>query len=135
MRRAFLVILVMAAVVCIGGGAYTYVSTRDSETIADGMDELEAIRPRNMIISEVTATSFVVEWEVNAPVSGYVTYGDTSNSVSLLAQDVNGAEPSRRHTVSVYGLTPGKKYYFWVMSDDVAFGKNSRALEVLSLTE
>jgi len=35
----------------------------------------------------------------------------------------------------VYGLTPGKKYYFWVMSDDVAFGKNSRALEVLSLTE
>lgn len=115
-------------------GGYVLVVKGQVETVGTEEEGLEAIRPRNMRISDITPDSFTVEWEVQASVSGYVMYGDTSNSLNLIAQDVRGAVPAVKHTVVVNGLIPGKKYYFWVMSDETAFGRSGRALEVLTLT-
>jgi hypothetical protein len=128
-------VLATVLLLCVLGGLgyiiYTIVLVQEPSVVSSEMEGLEAIRPRNMKISENTGDSFVVEWEVASSVTGYIKYGDTSATLSLIAQDVNGTAASRRHRVRVSNLTPGKKYYFWVMSDDVAFGRDGRALEVL----
>ncbi|MBN2100941.1 fibronectin type III domain-containing protein [Candidatus Dojkabacteria bacterium] len=114
---------------------YVAVFKRDVEVSGGEEEGIERIRPRSMKITETGSDYFVVEWETRDSVAGYVKYGDTSSSISLLAQDVKGAEPTEFHKVRVGQLVPGRKYYFWVMSDDIAFGRNGRALEVLTLSE
>lgn len=114
---------------------YLWVIKPDPSTLGSEIEGLEAIRPRNMRITDVRGDSFVVEWEVNSAVSGYVKYGDTSNSLTMIAQDIEGTALKRSHRVRVSNLSPGKKYYFWVMSDDVAFGRDGRALEALTMLD
>jgi hypothetical protein len=134
MKKILIALLLVALLTVVGIVGYNFILRGDTEVIGSGDAGLEDIRPRNMLITEITDTGFVVEWEVKKEVSGYIRYGDTSNSMSLIAQDMQGAVPSRNHVVRVTGLAPGKKYYFWVMSDEIAFGRNSRALEVLTQT-
>lgn len=133
----YVVVLVIGVLILAGiaFGVYWIVTEREVEVVGSEAEGLEAIRPRNMKITEVGPDFFVVEWDVGTSVSGYVKYGDTSSGVSLIAQDINGAVPAKRHTVRVSGLDTGKKYYFWVMSDEVAFGRNGRALEVLTVSD
>ena len=111
---------------------YLWVIRPDPATVSSEAEGLEAIRPRDMRITEIGGDMFVVEWNVDTPSSGYIKYGDTSNSLTMIGQDTDGIVSSRDHRVRVSNLSPGKKYYFWVMSDDVAFGRNGRALEVLT---
>ena len=134
MKYIITTLLLLGVLAGIGYAVYSVVLQSDSSVVSSEMEGLEAIRPRNMRITENTGNSFVVEWEVAKSVSGYVKYGDTSTSLGLLAQDINGTESSKVHRVRVGDLTPGKKYYFWVMSDDVAFGRDGRALEVLMIS-
>lgn len=116
----------------VGYVVYSVVLRNEIGVMSGETDGIEAIRPRDMRISDNNGNSFVVEWATNTPVSGYIKYGDTSTTLSLIAQDVEGIEAKKEHRVRVENLTPGKKYYFWVMSDDIAFGRDSRALEVLT---
>lgn len=126
---------VMATVLVGVGGYYVYRQMAEAEVAGEEAVGLDEIRPRNMRIIDVRSDGFTVTWKVASSVSGYVQYGETSTSISRIAQDVAGAVGSIEHTVNVYNLEPGRKYYFWVMSDEVAFGKNGRALEVLTLSE
>jgi len=134
MRNLIAVLVTLAVVGTLGYGIYRFVLSSDPVVVGEEVDGLEAVRPRNMRIVDVQLDSFAVEWDVKTPVSGYVKYGDVSNSLALIAQDVEGTKPGTHHRVVVSGLSPGKKYYFWVMSDDTAFGLNGRSLEVLTLT-
>lgn len=135
MKQAVLAVIVTSLIFTAGIGVYYFFFREEPSVLGSEGKNLEAIRPRNMRITEVTTKTFVVSWEVDASVSGYVRYGDTSTSLSLMAQDDQGAVPAKEHRVTVSGLSPGKKYYFWVMSDDVAFGRNGKALEVLTRAE
>ena len=133
MKKILLASIMVVLLLSLGVAGYLLVFREDASVAGSEAEGLETIRPRNMRILEVTGTSFLVEWKVESDVSGYVRYGDTSSSISLIAQDIEGTVPSKKHSVRVTGLVPGKKYYFWVMSGDVAFGRNGRALEVLTL--
>lgn len=135
MKKFLLASIMVVLLVAVGIAGYIFIFRQDSSVAGSEAEGLEAIRPRNMRITEIAGTSFLVEWEVKSEVSGYLRYGDTSSSVSLIAQDLAGAVPAKKHSVRVTGLVPGKKYYFWVMSDEVAFGRNGRALEVLTIAE
>ena len=132
MKRVLPLISMVLVFITAGFAIYLWVIRPDPEVSSSESEGLEAIRPRDMKITGVGNDYFTVEWSVDTSVSGYVKYGDTSNSLTLIAQDTGGIVPARSHTVMVNNLTPGKKYYFWVMSDDVAFGRNGRALEVLT---
>lgn len=134
-KYVFTTVVLLAILGGIGYVIYSVVLQSESEVVSSEMEGLEAIRPRNMRITENTGNSFTVEWEVADAVTGYVKYGDTSTSLGLIAQDIQGSGPSKKHTVRVSGLTEGKKYYFWVMSDDAAFGRDGRALEVLMVSD
>ncbi len=128
-------IIIVVLLGILGFGAYYFIFRPDVSVEGVDGEGLEAIRPRNMQITEVRTDSFVVEWDTNAAVVGHIKYGDTSTSLPLIAQDSEGTEPRRKHRVVVDGLMPGRKYYFWVISDDIAFGKDNRALEVLTLSK
>ncbi len=128
---------IIIGVIVIAGSIVSYLvffSNGGSDS-QDDLSELDAIRPVNMKIENVTSTSFTVEWRTESEATGFVKYGNTSNSLSLIAQDVNGTEPRTSHQTMVSGLTAGKKYYFYVMSENVAFGRDGRALEVLTTSE
>ena len=135
MKQFFYVLLAIIVLAGICAAGYWFIVKNEVGVSGSEAEGLEGIRPRNMEISEVGRDYFIVEWEVANPVSGYVKYGDTSNAITLIAQDVEGVIPSYQHVVRVSGLTSGKKYYFWVMSDEVAFGRSGSALEVLTLSE
>jgi hypothetical protein len=135
MKRVMLAVIVTSLIFIAGIAVYWVYFKEEPSTLGTESENLESIRPRNMRITEVTTNSFVVSWEVSSNVSGYIRYGDTSTSLSLIAQDDQGTVPAKEHHATVTGLSPGKKYYFWVMSDEVAFGRNGRALEVLTRAE
>ncbi len=124
-------VILLSVIGGLGLAIYTIVFKSEPVVMSSETEGIEAIRPRNMRITENDGTSFVVEWETTTDVSGYVKYGDTSTTLGLIAQDVNGTNVSKNHRVRINDLEPGKKYYFWVMSDDVAFGRDGRTLEVL----
>lgn len=137
MGRNFVIAVLATLLVLSGAGIYLLL-TRENVSVSGteetlNQNDLEGIRPRKMKIVETGNDFFVVEWQTNSEVVGYIKYGDTSTSLQLMAQDVQGSTLLRSHRVRVDGLVPGRKYYFWVMSDNVAFGKSGRALEVLTL--
>lgn len=132
MKNLFIIAVTLCVLGLVGFVGYVIIFDQDRDVSSSEIDGLEEIRPQNMRISEVGSDYFVVEWKTENDVSGYVKYGETSTAISLIAQDIDGTAPTRNHVVRVSNLLPGSKYYFWVMSDDVAFGKDGRALEVLT---
>ena len=102
----------IAAVLLVGValGVYLLVIKQDPTVVGGESEGLEAVRPRDMRIVEVDTDAFLVKWETKDSVSGYIKYGDTSNSITLMAQDVNGTVSSTKHEVRVFNLSPGKKY-------------------------
>ncbi len=135
MKYTLYALIAIVLLIGVALGVYLIVIRQDPTVIGGESEGLEAVRPRDMRIVEVESDAFLVKWETKDSISGYIKYGDTSNSITLMAQDVNGTVSSTRHEVRVSNLSPGKKYYFWVMSDDIAFGRNGRALEVLTLSK
>ncbi|MEA3357553.1 MAG: fibronectin type III domain-containing protein [Patescibacteria group bacterium] len=128
-------IIMILCVAVAGGAIYWMVFKKDVSVESSVGVEIEAIRPKQMKISEIDSNSFTVEWTTQGRVLGYLKYGDTSNAPSLVAQEVGGTKLVTEHKVKVTDLIPGRKYYFWVMSDNIAFGRDGRALEVLTLSE
>jgi hypothetical protein len=135
MKKLIPWIIVLILLVVLGAGAYFWIIKPDVSVSGSQLEGIAGFRPLDMRISEVRSDSFVVEWETKSEVVGYIKYGDTSTALPLMAQDEKGSEPCKSHRVVVDGLQPGRKYYFWVMSDNVAFGKDNRALEVLTLSQ
>ena len=133
----YIIGFVVAALLLVGTGYWVYTNVLESDHTVESseVEDLEMIRPTNMRISEVTDTSFTVEWKTREAVSGYVKYGPTSSSINLMAQDERGTSPSKRHKVMVSGLSRGQKYYFIVMSDEIAFGRDGVPMEVLTIGE
>lgn len=127
--------IIILLIAVLAGIVYFAIFRSDIGVTGVDSEGIEEIRPVSMKITEVRKDSFVVEWQTRTSVVGYLKYGDTSNSISLIVQEVQGSEPVQKHKVRVGGLMPGRKYYFWVISDNIAFGRDSRALEVLTLAE
>ena len=127
----------ISGVLFLALGAFGFWYFSNSQQSVSGVDSvnIDAIRPVDMRIDEIGQNYFIVSWNTKSEVSGYIRYGDTSTAVSLIAQDVSGTKPLKTHKVRVSNLFPGRKYFFWVMSDNIAFGKDGMSLEVLTLAE
>jgi hypothetical protein len=128
---------IIGIVLVISLAVTIYLLLRPNDMVEEdvSVEELEQITPDNMKIEDITSSSFSVTWETEVESTGFVKYGNTSNSLSLIAQDANGTEPRIKHKIEISGLVSGRKYYFYVMSENVAFGRDGRALEVLTTSE
>lgn len=134
MKKLIPWVIIIVMVLFLGVGGYLIIYKRDAGVSGQDDDGLEGLRPREMRIVEADSDSFTVVWKTRKNTVGYVKYGDTSSEISLISQDKQGAELLRDHEVTVRNLIPGRKYYFWVISDEVAFGREGKALEVLTLS-
>ncbi|MBP9870175.1 MAG: hypothetical protein KBC53_01585 [Nitrosomonas sp.] len=70
----------------------------------------------NVTIEDIQADSVTVTWETNHPATGKVNYGPTLS----FGEEIHLAKYEKTHKAELKGLTPGKKYFFEVMSH----GKN-----------
>jgi len=76
----------------------------------------ESTRISNVTIEEIGTDYVVVSWETNHPATGKVNYGPTLS----FGEEVQLTKYENKHKAKLPKLTPGKKYFFEVMSH----GKN-----------
>ena len=70
--------------------------------------------PQDVRITNVTDTSFTVNWITSKDTIGYINWGD-SNSVSMQARQESNI-PKRAHSVTVRGLTANTTLFFTINS-------------------
>ncbi len=78
--------------------------------------------PVNLQIKDVLSTSFIVEWETAEECLGVVKYGESVDSVNLLAIDNENNFARKTHSIRVENLKSSSIYYIVVFSDGVEYG-------------
>ncbi|HVC34990.1 MAG TPA: fibronectin type III domain-containing protein [Chloroflexota bacterium] len=93
---------------------------------ADAAPQLLAIR--GATVTNVTDTSFSVNWDTDQPLpgSGSVRYGTSPTSLTFGTTELTPVSGARGdvHSVSVRSLTPGTSYYFSVVEASVTDNNN-----------
>ena len=89
--------------------------------------------PKNVSVTEVTTSSFTVEWETPAEAIGMVKYGTTADDLTFFALDEKGNISTQTHRVKVQNLKPKTGYFFEIVSGQLRFNDNGQPLEVETL--
>ena len=71
-------------------------------------------QPRDVLVSNVTDTSFTVTWRTDEPTAGFVQWGE-GNSTNTPAHGAGG-ELKTVHSIKVMGLKPATQYSFVINS-------------------
>ncbi len=79
--------------------------------------------PKDVRITNITDASFTVSWVTDKSTGGFVSWGETENSLSKTELDEIG-EMNDTHSVTVQGLTENKAYYFEISSDGTNYDNN-----------
>jgi hypothetical protein len=79
--------------------------------------------PRQVKITNVTDTGFVVSWVTEQPSLGFIRYGESALALSKTATDdrdqlAGSSGQYRTHYVTIQGLKPSATYYFKLGSQD-----------------
>lgn len=67
----------------------------------------------NVNIKNISETSALIEWTTTLPSSSQIKYGDDPNALFSVLYDVG---IQTEHSLSLYGLKKGTKYYFKIVS-------------------
>jgi hypothetical protein len=90
--------------------------------------------PKNMLVSNITATSFTVSYVTDESTMSTVAYGAEPNlgEIALDLRDQQLGEPKehRVHYITVQNLLPGTKYYFSITSGAQVVTDNGSPFEV-----
>lgn len=76
------------------------------------------IAPRDVVITEITENSAVIEWATAIETQGVIEYGTTPTNLSFFAPET---EKTKNHKVELTLLTPGTTYYFQIRIGDKVF--------------
>ncbi len=87
-----------------------------TETFFAIVFDQEPTRISNVSIEEIGTDYVTISWETNHPATGKVNFGQTLS----YGDEVHLDKLEKKHVATLKGLTPGKKYFFEVMSQ----GKN-----------
>jgi len=91
--------------------------------------------PTNIRITKLSEDSFTLEWETEAEFAGYIFYGPSPETMTLLGQDKKGNSKFKKHTVVVTKLEPNTTYYYIVVSENDKYQSEGKPFEVKTLTE
>lgn len=91
--------------------------------------------PRNIKITNVGSTSFVVSWVTDNASQGYINYGEDTNSINERSNDLrdtNTAQPGQylTHFVIVDNLKAEGKFYFKVVAGGKSYGEGTKPFTV-----
>lgn len=75
-------------------------------------------KPENVSVSNIAAQNVTVTWTTSSAVQGGVSYGLSTNSMTLFKPE---AGPAVNHSVSLDGLVAASKYYFVIKAGGQTF--------------
>ncbi len=86
--------------------------------------------PTNIFVSNVTQTSFTVNWITKQPTSGYIIYGTSAYSLKSKAIDIRGGQEDKTrytHSVAITSSSrnAGDAIYFKIVANGKSFGQNN----------
>jgi hypothetical protein len=82
--------------------------------------------PKDVRITNITDSSFTVSWTTEKDALGFISWGDTENSLTRTEEDEVGA-PGVTHTLSVKSLIPQTEYFFKINSGGTEYDNNDLA--------
>lgn len=95
---------------------------RNTQVFKIGADS--AATPKDIRVSNITDTSATITWTTDKITSGFVSWGDSQNSVNKVGgEDING-QKYFSHNVSLTGLAANTNYYYKINSDGTSFDNN-----------
>src|SRR5579872_683481 len=90
--------------------------------------------PKNIQLSNLTATSFTISYTTDEPTTGSISYGinTTLTEVALDDRDqqASGAADHQIHFITVKNLTPATKYYYAILSGSQKAENNGTPFEI-----
>lgn len=91
------------------------------------------LAPKNIRISNQTGSSLTISWTTDKQTSGFVSYGESQNSLGTVANDEMG-DLSFTHYVTLSPLKPQTTYYFKIISGGESFDNNGTPWTALTGT-
>jgi len=79
--------------------------------------------PTDVRITNITDASFTVSWVTDKNTGGFVSWGESENSLNKTELDEIG-EMNETHSVTIQGLDENKTYYFEISSDGGKYDNN-----------
>ncbi|MEJ2441708.1 MAG: Ig-like domain-containing protein [Patescibacteria group bacterium] len=79
--------------------------------------------PKDVRITNITDASFTVSWVTDKNTGGFVSWGESENSLNKTEIDEIG-EMNDTHFATIQGLTENKTYYFKINSDGSEYDNN-----------
>lgn len=91
--------------------------------------------PKNIKLSNISATGFSVNWATDTPMTGYIKYSEDPAKINLPAGDVRDqisgtSQNYTNHYVNITGLGPNKTYYFNIGSGSQTYSDNNKPFQV-----
>ncbi len=119
----FVLLMTLGLTVLLSGNSVQFVS---KATIGS--------EPKNLQVSNITATSFTVSYETDQTAVSTIAYGKDS-SLGNVAQDVrdiqNGGPVEHRiHYVTIQNLEPGTRYYYTITSGATVADNSGSPFEI-----
>ena len=74
--------------------------------------------PRDVVVSETTETSAIVQWTSDQESQGVILYGTEQTTLNKLAPETS---PGVDHTVIIENLEPGTTYYFSIQVEGLPY--------------
>ncbi|MBN1331644.1 fibronectin type III domain-containing protein [Candidatus Dojkabacteria bacterium] len=104
-------------------------STTTPTITANRVSLVDPTIPENIFVSNINTTSFTVNWITKQPTSGYLTYGETSTSLSKAVLDIrDSSKDIERFTHSVKvtksDLEAGDILYYKIVSEEKSYGSS-----------
>ncbi|MEK6882728.1 MAG: fibronectin type III domain-containing protein, partial [Nanoarchaeota archaeon] len=91
--------------------------------------------PQNVIISNITDSSFTLSWTTQESTFGYVAYGKTEplDNISLDDRDSSDSQKRFTHFITIKNLDPETDYLFRLGSDDKVYSRNNSSYTIKTL--
>ncbi len=119
MNNFFIVVVIVLVVL---SGTLLFFYKRDVLNTESSNGDIGGCAPFSLQVKNVSARGFVVEWETMDDCLGFVKYGDSIDSINLIAFDENGDIAVKEHSVKLTDLKASSIYYVMIISEGTEYG-------------
>lgn len=122
-KNIFIVLGVVSFVVTILSSVMLFVKEANSMDLV-GYIKRDCV-PYNVFVQKGEKEySVKISWSTKAECVGFVLYGNSSNTLDLVAVDLTNKTKSMNHEVVLEGILSSESYYFLINSGEKSYGSS-----------
>lgn len=122
-KNVFVILGVVSFVVTVLSSVMLFVKEASSMDLV-GYIKRDCV-PYNVFVQKGEKDySVKISWSTKADCIGFVLYGNSSNSLDLVAVDLTNKAKSMNHEVVLEGILSAESYYFLINSGEKSYGSN-----------